>query len=91
MAQQRETRRDSAQASDPITKSDSTQFQQTIGLYVGTSGGNLVVVHPFLADGSPNTALSPRTIPNAPVGYHPLSVIMVMSTGTGVSDIVALY
>lgn len=82
----------SAAAAVAVTPSDSTQLQRTRGLYVGTAGGDLSVVMALTTDGEAGSASgSTVTIPNAPVGYHPLQVIMVLSTGTGVTNIVALY
>ncbi len=85
------TKRDSGAGAVAVTPDDSVQLTRTRALYVGTSGGDLTVVHPINPDGSPNVLLTPITYANAPVGYHPLQVILVMDTGTDVSDIVAIY
>ncbi len=56
---------------------------------VGTGGAALVVVHPFLPDGSANTSFVTTTYVGL-AGYHPLKVIKVMAA-TSCSDIVAGY
>jgi hypothetical protein len=67
-----------------VTPSDSTVLAKTRGLYVGTSGHLAVTMES--EQGSVNVTFS-----NHPVGYAPLRVIKVLSTGTAASNIVALY
>lgn len=64
-----------------VTPSDTTQLEVTRGLYIG-GAGNLVVT---MADGN-NV-----TFANHPVGYAPIQVTKVLSTGTTATSIVALY
>jgi hypothetical protein len=64
-----------------VTPSDATVIQTTRSLYVGVAGDLRV------RDADGNTV----TVKNAPVGYHPLQVDMVLSTGTAATDILALY
>lgn len=66
-----------------ITPSDSTVFAQpTRGLYVGISG-NLAV--------RMKDQTLPPTFVSAAVGYHPLQVDKVLSTGTTATNIIGLY
>jgi len=67
-----------------VTPSDSTVLAKTRGLYVGTSGHLAVTMES--EQGSVDVTFS-----NHPVGYAPLRVIKVLSTGTAASNIVALY
>lgn len=71
----------SAKDAEPITPNDSTVFNVTRCLYIGASG-NLTVT---MASGND------RTFANVPVGWAPLQVTKVLSTGTSASSIVALY
>lgn len=64
-----------------VTPSDATILEVTRSLYVGVTGD--LAVH--TADGQT------ITFKNAAVGYHPLQVDQVMSTGTTASQIIALY
>jgi hypothetical protein len=64
-----------------VTPSDATVIPITRGLYVGTSG------HVAVRMSKGNTV----TYSNVPVGVWPWAVDMVLSTGTGASNIVALY
>ena len=64
-----------------VTPSDSTILTTTKMLYVGGAGALAVT----FADGS---AL---TLAAVPVGFHPLQVTQVKSTGTVATNIVALY
>jgi hypothetical protein len=64
-----------------VTPNDSTAIPETKGLYIGSAG-----------------ALKFRTVngndvtyANAIVGYHPLRVDLVYSTGTDATDIHAIY
>ncbi len=84
-----ETPRDPGVAFEPVTPNDDTLIPRTRALYVGTAGGDLTFLPVMKVDGSPATDV--RTIPNAPVGYHPIQCVKVMDTGTDVSDIVAVY
>ena len=68
----------------PVTPSDSTTLAKTRLLYVGTAGDLAVSLE------SERGTVS-VTFPNHPVGYAPLRVVKVLSTGTAASDIVALY
>lgn len=64
-----------------VTASDSTILTATKSLYVGVTGDVAVT----MADGTTGT------IKSAAVGYHPLSVTQVKSTGTTATNILALY
>lgn len=65
-----------------VTPSDSTVLETTRSLYVGVTGDLTV-----LMDGDTVAVLFKA----APVGYHPLQVTKVLSTGTAATNIVALY
>lgn len=65
-----------------VTPSDATTIPITRGLYVGTAG-NITV---RMADGQDNIAFA-----NVPVGIIAIQVDKVYATGTGASNIVALY
>lgn len=54
-------------------------------LYVGVAGDLTVIM-----SDDRSIAGVPVTFKNAPVGYHPLQVRMVMATGTAASSIVGL-
>ncbi len=64
-----------------VTKSDSTEFAETRGLYVGTTG-DVAVRMAYGTD---------VTFKSVPVGVLPVQVIRVLSTGTTASNIIALY
>ncbi len=63
------------------TPNDSTVIQVTRGVYVGVSGDLKVT----MADGQA------VTFSNIPVGFHPLQVQVIWSTGTTATSIIALY
>lgn len=63
-----------------VTKSDTTVFAATRGLYIGGTGNVAVTMN----DGT--TA----TFDAVPVGFVPLSVTQVLLTGTSASNIVGL-
>ncbi len=69
----------------PITPSDSADIRAngvSDGLYVGTAGtGTLSVI---MGDGKQ------LDLVGVTVGYHPLAVKRVRTTGTGVSNVLAL-
>lgn len=74
-----------------ITPSDSDPLTVIVrGIYVGTSGDLTVL----LANDNTGEDDVPDgtviTFANAPVGYHPLRCVMVMSTGTTADDLVGL-
>ena len=72
----------SAHSALAVTPSDSTILPCTRALYVGTTG-NISVV---MADDE-NTV----TFLNVPVGILPIQVVMVLSTNTTASNIIALW
>lgn len=65
-----------------VTPHDTNAIETTRSLYVGGTGNLNVVM-----DGDTAATL----FVGAPVGYHPLQVIQVLSTGTTATSIVALY
>lgn len=65
-----------------VTPHDTTVFPLCRSLYVGTAG-NITV---RMADGQDTVAFA-----NVPVGILPIQVDKVYTTGTGASNIVALY
>lgn len=65
-----------------VTPSDITVLTPTRGLYIGSAGHVVVQMY-----GSDNTV----TFSNVPVGILPVRVTKVLATGTGASDIVALW
>ena len=67
---------------DAITPNDSTRFKPTRGLYVGVSGDVKVI----MLDGTTVTftGLAAGVI-------HPISCVLVYSTDTTATNIVALY
>ena len=65
-----------------VTPHDSNTFEQTRGLYVGTSGDVVAT----MADGNDVTFAS-----LAAGIIHPIQCIRVKSTGTTASDIVRLH
>ena len=65
-----------------VTASDTTEFTNTRGLYVGT-GGDIAVT---MVDGNACTFVS---VPGGTI--LPVQVIQVLSTDTTASNIIALY
>ena len=65
-----------------VTPSDVTILTPTRALYIGSTGDVTVQMY-----GSDNTI----TFPNVPVGILPVRATKVLATGTGASDIVALW
>ncbi len=73
---------DPARMAVAVTPSDSATLSATRALYVGVTGD--VTVVPF--GGSASVLFKAH-----PVGYMPVRVTKVMSTGTTATNIVALY
>lgn len=72
----------SATGGQAVTPHDTNELEAiTRALYVGTAGDLTVVMR----DGTE------LTFANAPVGWHPLRVKIVMNTGTDADDIVAVW
>ncbi len=67
-----------------VVPSDATVIPPTRMIYVGTTG--VLVVH--MADEASTATI---TFTALPVGFHPLQVDKVLSTGTTAANIVALY
>lgn len=65
-----------------VTPNDSTDFEETRGVYVGTSGDLKVI----MSDGGTVTFVG-----LAAGIVHPLQVTRIYSTGTDADDILALY
>ncbi len=66
---------------DSTNLSDVSKYGMTLGLYIGTTGTLTVI----MASGATVTFTS------VAVGFIPLNVVRVLSTGTTASNIVALY
>jgi hypothetical protein len=82
---ERKDRTEPARNAAAVTPNDSTDLTNSSrNIYVGTSG-NLTVTMLDMADGTS------VTLPNAPVGYHPLEVKRIWSTGTTASNIVVIW
>ena len=78
-----------------VTKSDTTHFQTTRALYIGT-GGNVSVIMTDVglsssADGTAAQAADVIFTNVADGTILPIQVNRVLSTGTTASDILALY
>ncbi len=67
-----------------VSLSDSEFIEATRGLFVGTAGDVKITARDERGD---TTVI----LQNHPIGYAPISVVKVWSTGTAASDIVAIY